>query len=240
MPTDTPFVSVVAIDLVVNRTMMVGWRASRPRRQPLAPSPASPPRARAPFDAIVVGGGHNGLTTAAYLARAGLRTDRAGAPADPRRRLRDRGGLARCPGLPRLLRRLDAAAEGGVGPAPSGVRLSRGPPRSGLCRADHGRPDLLPQRPEAHGGLGREVLGARRAGLRGLRGPARAHRLVPPPDDAPRASGARLAPAGRPPVAAARGRAGRRAVHAATSTTSSASSPCRSPTCSTTGSSTMG
>ena len=26
------------------------------------------------YDVIVVGGGHNGLTTAAYLARAGLRT----------------------------------------------------------------------------------------------------------------------------------------------------------------------
>ena len=26
------------------------------------------------FDAVVIGGGHNGLTTAAYLARAGKKT----------------------------------------------------------------------------------------------------------------------------------------------------------------------
>ena len=33
------------------------------------------PRAvAAPWDAIVVGGGHNGLVTAAYLAKGGLRT----------------------------------------------------------------------------------------------------------------------------------------------------------------------
>ena len=29
---------------------------------------------RANYDAVVIGGGHNGLTTAAYLARAGLST----------------------------------------------------------------------------------------------------------------------------------------------------------------------
>ena len=51
-------------------------------------------------------------------------------------------------------------------------------------------------------------------GLRGLRGPVRANRLVPAADDAPRAPGARLAPARRPPVAAARGRPRRRAVQA--------------------------
>ena len=46
-----------------------------------APAPAPPAQSRngvAPtgggsYDAIVVGGGHNGLTAAAYLARAGLR-----------------------------------------------------------------------------------------------------------------------------------------------------------------------
>jgi phytoene dehydrogenase-like protein len=33
----------------------------------------SPTRPRAPYDAVVIGGGHNGLTAAAYLGRAGLK-----------------------------------------------------------------------------------------------------------------------------------------------------------------------
>src|SRR5213079_1297744 len=37
------------------------------------PTPRVPASAPSSFDAIVVGGGHNGLTAAAYLARAGLR-----------------------------------------------------------------------------------------------------------------------------------------------------------------------
>jgi phytoene dehydrogenase-like protein len=41
-------------------------------RRPPATVPASPAHFRRSFDAIVVGGGHNGLTTAAYLAKAGL------------------------------------------------------------------------------------------------------------------------------------------------------------------------
>jgi phytoene dehydrogenase-like protein len=40
--------------------------------KPPPPLPSSPAQFKRSFDAIVVGGGHNGLTTAAYLARAGL------------------------------------------------------------------------------------------------------------------------------------------------------------------------
>ncbi|UJA21354.1 NAD(P)/FAD-dependent oxidoreductase [Thermoleophilia bacterium SCSIO 60948] len=53
-----------------------------PTSAPTTPASSTPsPNGRAPaaggrgeYDAIVVGGGHNGLTTGAYLARAGLRT----------------------------------------------------------------------------------------------------------------------------------------------------------------------
>ena len=46
--------------------------------------------AKRDWDAIVVGGGHNGLTAAAYLARAGRIVLRARAPRAPRRRLHPR------------------------------------------------------------------------------------------------------------------------------------------------------
>src|SRR5256885_16550516 len=62
------------LDFVVNRT--ISGVDSPPIEAPATTSPpASGARVTAPrrFDAIVVGGGHNGLTTAAYLARAGLR-----------------------------------------------------------------------------------------------------------------------------------------------------------------------
>src|SRR5439155_10597074 len=60
-------------DFVVNRT--ISGVDCPPIEAPATTSPpASGARVTAPrrFDAIVVGGGHNGLTTAAYLARAGL------------------------------------------------------------------------------------------------------------------------------------------------------------------------
>ena len=72
------------VDFVVNHTCMLPClaveAANAQRTKPTSsPAAATPPSGNgyaggAPrsFDAIVVGGGHNGLTTAAYLARAGL------------------------------------------------------------------------------------------------------------------------------------------------------------------------
>src|SRR5215216_583802 len=50
-----------------------GDGASAARAEGSAPTTARAPSAPRSFDAIVVGGGHNGLTAAAYLAHAGLR-----------------------------------------------------------------------------------------------------------------------------------------------------------------------
>src|SRR3954469_5237882 len=54
------------------RTARGRGRVVRATAVPPAPPPARS-GARSSFDVVVVGGGHNGLTTAAYLARAGMR-----------------------------------------------------------------------------------------------------------------------------------------------------------------------
>ena len=165
------------------------------------------------FDAIVVGGGHNGLTAAAYLARAGLQRLRARAPRPARRRVRDRGDLARPPRLARVLRGQHAAPAGRQGPRAQALRLRPDPARPAvrdLRRRRHADP--LPQRR----GQGARVAGARVAEGRGdhagVRGDDGARRRRPAADDAQAAARAGLQAPGRRARAAARGRPRRRAV----------------------------
>ena len=76
----------------------------------------------AKYDVIVIGGGHNGLVTAAYLARGGPQGARARAPARPRRRGRHRRDLPRLQVLgcsyvvsllrPEIIRELDLPRHG--------------------------------------------------------------------------------------------------------------------------------
>ena len=94
------------------------------------------------YDAIVVGGGHNGLTCAAYLARAGLRV--LGMRAPPRRG-RPVRGVRVLPRLPRVHHQLPrvAGAQGGGRPGAGAPRPEVHPPGPD--------PDVpVPRRPRVH------------------------------------------------------------------------------------------
>ena len=93
------------------------------------------------FDAVVVGGGHNGLVAATYLARGGLEGARARAPAHGRRGLRDRGAVPRLPALLLLLHLPSPPGAGHPGARPrrgTASRCSRSS-RPGSTRSRTGR-----------------------------------------------------------------------------------------------------
>ena len=75
------------------------------------------------YDLIVIGGGHNGLVTAAYAGPAGTQGARARASRGARRRLRHRRALARVQGLHRRLRQQPAAARDHPRPGAQAARL---------------------------------------------------------------------------------------------------------------------
>ena len=202
--------SVMApVYFVVNRMIC----ARIPRIEPTATQTAPPQAASRAlprsgggnYDAIVVGGGHNGLTTTAYLARAGLRVCVPRSAGGPRRGVRHGGAVARSAGVARLVRGLDAPAEGRRRPAAGGFRLPGDPARSGVRLAHRTGPDLLLQRDRAHGGVDRPLLAQGCRGLPRLRGSVHTRGAIRQADDAPRAAGARLEAAGGPRRAAARG-----------------------------------
>ena len=124
-------------------------------------------------DVIVIGGGHNGLVTAAYLAAAGLKDHRARTPRTSRRR-RGHGGIPSR--LPQFRRRLC-----GLASEPAIIRdLDLASPRPPARRApvvEFPAPArwALPQgRAGAHQGGDRQILRPRRRTARRLRGAARA------------------------------------------------------------------
>ena len=151
------------------------------------------------WDVVVVGGGHNGLTAAAYLARAGAVRARARTPRAARRRLHARAPVPR-PALQRQpvrLRRRPArrARHRGARPAAARLRvLRRRPEPVGPVRGRHVVRPVARRRQDPAQPRGTRRLQVRHRGLLGLRAPLRRD----PPPAAHRAAATRGSARARP------------------------------------------
>ena len=153
------------------------------------------------YDAIVIGGGHNGLVSAAYLARSGARTlvlEGRAARSAARPPPSAVGGRTAPAGHPAVLRDEPDAADHRAGTRAGAARLQGAPDGPVLPGLPRGRlADDLRGRPGAHPRAARQVVQEGRRRVAEVERLAGGHRRRDGPAAHPGAAEHRLAPARR-------------------------------------------
>jgi hypothetical protein len=170
-------------------------RRDRRRRRRLIPSPArSAAMTSRVYDAVLIGGGHNGLVCAAYPRRRGSRRVRARAT---RRRRRRGGHRGIPPGVPQLDGELHGEPARPAGHPRSQARGARPSHRRAAVRefpaavVDAGRLPEGRRRPRGDAEGGRALLAPRRRGAARVLRDARPRRRRAARSHAPHAAGRR-------------------------------------------------